>query len=45
VPLPTGNLPDKAERLLANVIEPHMKQRHKYSELVKDVYLNGKANP
>lgn len=44
VPMHTKELPKKAEELLANLIEPHKKQRSKYSEMVKVVYLNGKAN-
>lgn len=44
VPMHDSNIPSKPEKLLENLIEPHKMQRTKYSELVKEVYLNGKAN-
>jgi guanine deaminase len=41
VPMMKSKLPSDAEVLLKDLIEPHKKQRNKYSEFVKEVYLNG----
>lgn len=43
VPMPKDKLHADAETLLKSLIEPHKKQRNKYSDLVKEVYLNGQS--
>jgi guanine deaminase len=44
VPLPDLKMPTDPEILLQKLIEPHKKQRNKYAEIVKEVYLNGRLN-
>ena len=43
VPMPQDRFFDNAETLLQCLIEPHKKQRNKYAELVRHVYLNGQT--
>ncbi|MFP5386381.1 MAG: amidohydrolase family protein [Bacteriovoracia bacterium] len=42
VPLPKKSIPSNAEKALKELIEPYQKNRKKYGELVKSVYLNGR---
>ncbi len=43
VSLPENKFPKNAERALQLVVDPHKKNRNKYAELVREVYLNGQT--